>query len=49
MGKMKSFSRFQYSTVLLPVSVAEKENSELLSHLCFIIRFQRSKQVEILR
>jgi len=28
---MKSFSRFQYSTFLLPVSVAEKENSELLS------------------
>lgn len=28
---MKSFSRFRYSTVLLPASVAEKENSELLS------------------
>jgi hypothetical protein len=30
---MKSFGRFQYSTVLLPVgaSVAEKENSEQLS------------------
>lgn len=28
---MKSFSRFEYSTVLLPLSVAEKENLELLS------------------
>jgi hypothetical protein len=28
---MKSFSHFEYSTVLLPVSVAEKENSDLLS------------------
>jgi hypothetical protein len=28
---MKSFSRFQYSTILLPVSVVENENSELLS------------------
>jgi len=28
---MKSFSRFRYSVVHLPASVAEKENSELLS------------------